>query len=301
MLVTSMILALLGGTAECGTSAALATAAAESNARFLVLGEIHGTSEAPTAFGDWVCAVSRNRPVIVGLEYEDSAQSALDNWMGSAGTEIDRQVLLASTAFTRRFEDGRSSRAMLDLLETLRALKVSGRDLRVVAFRSSTPPADGFDQNYGELTMAHSLAAMSQSRPDAQIMVLLGRFHASQQPIGEVRPAFAHLPDKDVLSISLEPQGGGMWTCGGDGPIPECGRKSMSGADSGERGLRLSAEPGPFDGRLYLGPTSPSPPARGKELGQRDQPSRAGAAILLFGFQAWHKARQTSQDFSTAR
>ncbi|HET7155313.1 MAG TPA: hypothetical protein VFI87_08110, partial [Hyphomicrobiaceae bacterium] len=130
----------------------------------------------------------------------------------------------------------------------------------------SLPPAEGFDQNYGELAMAQSLAAAAQSRPDALVMVLVGRFHASQQPVGTLRPAVSHLPDKDVLSIALEPQGGSMWSCGGDGPIPECGDKSIGGADSGQRGVRFNAEPGPFDGWLSLGPTTFSPPARAREL-----------------------------------
>ena len=114
--------------------------------------------------------------------------------------------------------------------------------------------------------MAQSLSAAAQSRPDALVMVLVGRFHASQQAVGALSPAFSHLPGEDVLSIAFDPQGGGMWSCGGDGPTPQCGDKSIGGVDGGQRGVRFDAEPGPFDGWLSLGPTTFSPPAHAQGL-----------------------------------
>ena len=262
MLIATLLAALLGEPHGCFAPTGAETLIKDRQTRIVAIGEVHGTNEAPTAFGAWVCTVSDTRPVVVGLEYEDSAQPAFEAWMSSGGTDADRRALLASTAFTRRFEDGRSSRAMLELMEHLRVLKASGRDLKVVAFRPSTPPPEGFDQNYGELAMAQALSAAAQSNPDALVMVLVGRFHASQQVVGTLRPALAHFPEKDVVSIAFEPQGGRMWSCGGDGPVPECGEKAMVGSDDSQRGVRPADSTGPFDAWLMLGPTTASPPAR---------------------------------------
>jgi len=231
--------------------------------RFVILGEIHGTTETPAAFAGMVCAASAGRPVVVGLEFEDTAQPAFDAWMASKGTPADRDALLASTAFTRRFEDGRSSAAMLNLMEDLRRLRAEGREISVVAFRPGLVPPPGFDQNYGELAMAQNLSRMAQDRPGALALVLVGRFHASLQPAGAVRPAASHLPRAGLVSISLAVQGGSLWSCGGDGPTPACGPGEVPGADDGQRGVMLSpTADGRFDGSLALGPTTASPPAR---------------------------------------
>ena len=262
MLIATLMAAFFVGPYGCSAPTGTGTLIEDSQARIVAIGEVHGTSEAPEAFGNWVCTVSDTRPVVVGLEYEDSAQPAFEAWLNSRGTDADRQALLSSTAFTRRFEDGRSSVAMFELLEHLRRLKASGRDLTVVAFRPSAQLPEGFDQNYGELAMAQALSSIAQSKPDALVMILVGRFHASQQVAGTLRPALAHFPEEDILSIALQPQGGRMWSCGGDGPVPECGEKDMTGTDEGQRGIRRSESAGPFDAWLALGPTKASPPAR---------------------------------------
>ena len=231
--------------------------------RFVILGEVHGTTEAPSAFGEMVCEASSGRPVVVGLEFEDMAQPAIDAWMASTGDADDRAAFLASSAFTRKFEDGRSSVAMLALFERLRLLKTEGRDVSVAAFRPTMPPPPGFDQNYGELAMAQHLSVMAQARPDALAMILVGRFHASLAPIGDFRPAASHLPPAEVVSVILTPQGGTLWSCGGDDPLPVCGINQAGGEDDGSRGIVL--RPGPdsrFNGALALGPLTASAPAR---------------------------------------
>lgn len=236
---------------------------ADPATRFVILGEVHGTTEAPAAFGELICEASSTRPVVVGLEFEDGAQPAIDRWMASTGAADDRAALLASSVFTRKFEDGRSSAAILALFDRLRALRAAGRDVSVAAFRPATYPPPGFDQNYGELAMAERLSVMAQKRPEALAMVLVGRFHASLSPVGPIRPAASHLPRDAVVSVALALQGGALWSCGGDGPTPVCGVNEAGGTDDGSRGVFLRPDsPGPFDGDLALGALTASPPAR---------------------------------------
>lgn len=235
---------------------------ASPTTRMAIVGEVHGTTETPSAFFQMICEASAKGPVVVGLEYEDAAQTALDAWMLSDGGEVAHAALLESAAFTRRFEDGRSSAAMLELLSNLRDLKVDGRPISVIAFRPTSHRAEGFSQGYDELEMGRSLSRMIQDHPDAFSMVLVGRFHASKTMIGSLLPAVAHLPRDDIVSVQLNLQGGEAWTCGGDGPKPECHGRPTGGDDDGERGLILEASPdGRFDGRLSLGPLSASVPA----------------------------------------
>ena len=263
MIAAFLALTALLEASDCDAPRGVERLWASESTRLVMVGEVHGTVEVPTAFAQTVCAASASRPVVVGLEYEDSAQPAIDAWMSSEGSADDLTLLLQSTAFTRRFDDGRSSGAMLALFNELLALKRSGRSISVVAFVPSVERAQGFSQAYGELEMAQRLSRMVQGHPTSLALVLVGRFHASKSAFGALLPAAAHLPADEVVSLQLNIQGGQMWTCSGQGPEPECGPRDTGGEDDGERGVVLIEDAdGRFDGLLSLGPLSASPPAR---------------------------------------
>lgn len=106
--------------------------------RFIIVGEMHGTTEAPAIFADLICwAREVKRPIIVGIELRD--QPALDIFFMGSGNDGPRiRELLSAEEWKGR--DGRTSTAMLTLLERLRVLKGVGIVSEVVAF--STPNAD---------------------------------------------------------------------------------------------------------------------------------------------------------------
>lgn len=268
MIFTIASVLMLAQPSSCSPPAGSGQLWADPETRFVVVGERHGTVEAPATFADMVCAASTDRPVTVGVEFEDSVQPELDRWMASDGGPTARREFLTHITWTRRFQDGRSSLAMLDMLERLRTLKAEGRDLAVVAFVGGYRWESELGQKYYELAMAQGLSLMAQARPDALNMVLVGRFHASKASDGDIRPAVAHLPNADVVSLSMIEQGGQAWFCPNEdappGQPPEsvCRASPIKGTDDGARGVILDGlDDDGFDGYLAIGPTTASPPA----------------------------------------
>jgi len=109
-------------------------------APLVLVGEIHGSAEIPAAFGNLVCHALRRRPretVLVGLEIFSSAQSAIDAFLASDGGGPARAALLEHDFWRREYQDGRSSGAMLALLDALRGYGAGGGTLAV---RALDPP-----------------------------------------------------------------------------------------------------------------------------------------------------------------
>lgn len=154
----------------------------DSSTRFVFIGETHGTSEAPAAFAELVCARSAAGPVVVALEMPADMQPDLDRWLASDGGPEARDTLLAHNYWGLDHADGRSSTAMLAMLQRLHGLQAAGRDLTVRAFQPSDGRPDGFDQSYYELKMARLLIDAAMLRPDARVLVLGGSLHAMKGP-----------------------------------------------------------------------------------------------------------------------
>lgn len=261
-----MISALLASVALAQTAACAPPAGAEQlwsadGPRFVVVGEIHGTNETPAAFGELICAASEHRPVVAALELPDLMQPQLDAAL-DAPDEASAKAALAGTWFLNpRIDDGRTSKAMLALLNRLRVLKASGRDVVIHAFVPSLPHVIGVGQAYSELHMATKLSSAAYAYPDAQILVLVGNVHAGKILSDNSRvglPALAHLPPEDVISLRVSFQGGEAWNC-----REICGVHPMTPThDPDLRGVVMqSIDDGAYDGLLALGPSTASPQA----------------------------------------
>lgn len=231
--------------------------------RVIVVGEIHGTAEAPAAVGEMACVAAQVEPVIVALELEDTLQSTLDAYLSAPDTQSARATLNGSTLLNRKFQDGRSSRAMLELLERLRQLRAEGSDVSVHAFQPlSLTRGEGLDQSWYELNMAFALGQARHRRPGARIIALMGNFHARKTPLhvfpaGGI-PATGHLPESETFSLTIAQQGGSAWTCDDD----ECGAGPvLEKHDPEARGVILEpSQDGAYDGFMALGAWSASPP-----------------------------------------
>jgi hypothetical protein len=230
--------------------------------RFIFIGETHGTVEAPAAFADLVCLALDRGPVTAALEFPTAMQPTLDAFMDAETDEAARAALLAYAYGPFRFHDGRGSEAMMAMLIRLRALRREGRPLAVVATVPDSPRLRGFGQSYSELDRAAVWVEAARARPEARVLVFVGRVHAGKvrrvgSPIG--LPAAAHIRPEESLSLAIARQGGQAWLCRDD-----CGVASITPADDAAlRGVVLSPELDPaFDGLLALGPWTASPPAR---------------------------------------
>lgn len=261
LLAAALHAATLDAASECRPVAGV-EALWKDDIRYVVVGEMHGTSEAPAAFADMVCAARGQGPVTVALEFSEGMQPTRDAFMAAASDEAARAVLAAYPHGPFVHHDGRGSVAMLDLLLRLRAMKQETPSLTLVAFVPDDPYVEGFSQAYYDLDMGHRLAAAARKAPGSRVLVLVGNIHAQRKTIERLKltPAVAHLPASEVVSLYVVQQGGTAWNCGRDA----CGANPLPEAyDSAARGVIIQPYgTGAFDGVLALGPTTASEPAR---------------------------------------
>ena len=230
--------------------------------RFVIVGEIHGTTETPAAFAQLACAAAEQGPVTVALELPVAMQPQLDAFL-TAPDDATAAAILQPTIFGDvSMADGRTSVAMVEMMQAVRRLKAEGRDVTLRAFQPSSPRPPAFDdQNYHELDMASALVAAAADRPEARVLVLVGNIHASKIRFDrfDLLPAAAHLPRKATVSLNVAQQGGQSWSCQADG----CrAYDSTARYDPQARGIIM--EPvgeGAWDGVLAVGPVTASPPA----------------------------------------
>lgn len=257
----TLLAALMGGALPACTPIEGSEVLWRNDLRFVVLGELHGTAEAPAAFADMVCMALERGPVTVALEYPVQMQPVLDAFMAEPDEPAARGVLLGYEYGPFRHHDGRGSEAMMAMLQRFRTLHQAGSDLRLLATVPDSPRVDGFTQSHAELDRAHLWSTAARAAPERRMMIFVGAVHAEKSrrvgsPLG--LPAAAHFRPEEVLSLSVARQGGEAWNC-----RQSCGVNPVTAADPAERrGLVLSpAADGTFDGYLALGPTTASPPA----------------------------------------
>lgn len=232
----------------------------------LLAGEMHGTREAPEFVRSVVCAgLEEGLPVTVGLEIDRADDGAYQEFLRSDGSAAARERLLAAPFWHREFQDGRSSRAMLELMEGLRDLATRG-DLRVVLLDRPEPG----DERDG--AMAERLAEAMDERPDDLFVVLTGNIHnrlTKGMPWdGDLEPMGYRLrrlrPDARILSLDMAYPGGAVWACFGPAPS-DCKEQEVKGSPAavGRTGVELveEAEGKPYSGRYFAGPLTPSEPA----------------------------------------
>lgn len=229
-----------------------------ATSRFIVFGEIHGTTEIPALFGDVACHISRDRPIVIALEWPSDQSKAFETYIESAGLSSDR-LLLTATSDWRRIVDGRSSTAMMDMLESFRRLRTSGRVISIGTFQPRSPAA--LEQSYYELLMASELTRIAGKYPDRMVLALVGRLHAGKKPLADRDdrwPAIMHLPARDVLSLTFDDNGGAAWNC------QSAGCKSYERAAKKITPRRISlieSSFSGFDGTFSVGSlTTSSPP-----------------------------------------
>ncbi|MBF5042464.1 ChaN family lipoprotein [Aggregicoccus sp. 17bor-14] len=144
---------------------------------FLVLGEVHGTQEVPRFVGQAVChAAHLGAPVVLALELPVREQRALDRYLQSDGDEEDVEALTAGPFWHRPEQDGRSSRALVELIERARTLGRQGLRVAVLSF-----DVEGLQGSAHDAAMAQRLLAARKQQPRASFIVLTGNVHASNE------------------------------------------------------------------------------------------------------------------------
>lgn len=238
--------------------------------RVIWIGEMHGTAQQPILFGDIVCAATKTgRPVIVLLERTRSEQPAWDQFLASNGGGEAKEKLSHSPGWTLALQDGRSSKAMLDLAERLREYKaaslIAGVDL-IIDDNQQYSTSDAY-----EARMAALVSNAAAASPSALVLVYSGNAHARQSTVsygGETyREAAAHLPPGSVVSVNLSGDAGTTWAC----EETTCGPQSYAPLGPHHpRGLTRADISAGYDAVIYTGTaTTASPPAALPPIAER--------------------------------
>lgn len=244
----------------CEGAPALGARAFQS--RLLVLGEIHGTSEVPRIAKDLVCqAIAEKRsPVLLLLELDGSQSPALARYVASDGKQEERCAFLAHFEWARPGQDGRTTVAMFELIDFVRAMKRIGHPVEVAAF------AAGTDQQY-----ADNIARQLDQKPQAWAVAVVGNLHAAKQPLTyggrNIVPAVSLLERYAPVSLNMVASGGTFWGIfdGTQGVHDLDDYRDVGFAPDMLRYGKLSFEPVivgglKYDGYFAIGPATASPP-----------------------------------------
>jgi hypothetical protein len=243
----------------------------------VLLGELHGTREIPALVGALAChAGSAGAPVLVALEVPREEQRAVDAYLESDGGEDARGALLEGTFWRRPYQDGRSSEAMLALLERVRAWRQ--RDGLAVSVLALDVPGQGNTRSAG---LARRLSWARAREPGRTVLALVGNVQARvargagwDEALGTLG---GHLARAGVPVRALDARfsGGTAWTCTldtheridcGPGPVivpPGMESERGLGYQGARPFLRMLDAQGAegFHGVFYVGPVTASPPA----------------------------------------
>jgi len=227
---------------------------------FLLLGEMHGTEQAPAFAGDLACQLLKtSRPVILGLELPSSEQARLDAYLASEGDAAARAALLKGPHWdSASWADGRNSAAMLQLIERVRSWRQAGKAIQLLAF------ADGGDAGYAQRLSA------ARKQPEQLVLALVGNVHANRAQLNKLtgaRPMGSLLGDSgNTLSLNISYPGGEAWICQ-TAEVASCGIMGLRGSPKAIAAGQITLVEARrentllYDGWFDVGPLSASLPA----------------------------------------
>lgn len=200
----------------------------------VVVAEMHGTQQTAPLVRDLICsALVRGKHVSLALEAPSSA------------VDIDRRNALKSDFWKAGNADGRSSKATLDLLDSLASSRRSG-SVKVYGFAPTGMDADAWEQQAAR-------AITGGARPGDALIVVTGNFHARRggktSTLGDV------LASATTVSI-LSNAPGKIWAC-----MPTCGEHALGPEASLSLGLHKAPKHFGYDYAYVVDAYSPSPPA----------------------------------------
>ena len=237
----------------------------KSSINWIWVGEMHGSNESPAAFANLVCtALESGRRVSVALERPTTEQPALQAMLTSAKLPEAEKEVLRQPGW-QASPDGRSSKAMLQLMVSLRELCRRYPSLQVYAVDgpSYTAAPGSRDEAIGK-----SVLALKAKDEKALLFVLTGNAHAMRAPVFGYPTAAMVLPENEMITLELTNQKGSQtWVSTSIGCGPQ-----KSGLDDKDTtrpyGIYLDPSLSPIgkvDGIFALGaPLTASSPAVGE-------------------------------------
>jgi len=243
-----------------------------SGAMGVFVADMHGTAEAPAFVKALACNLLHSgRAVVLALEYPRDEQHFIDEFLRARGASPQR-ALLASPFWTRPTQDGRTSRAMLSLLDWVRQQIAHGARVRVIAFDSLAAPALSGTAafNARDKAMADCLRhELSNLGADEVPVIFTGNVHARKTkglqalnaPPGmeSAEPLGYRLKDLGYLHMNIDYRGGSAWVCPSSST---CGVREVDEPGGGVSSFSIvrSGDPA-YDLQYFVGSLTASPPA----------------------------------------
>ncbi|MEG3143198.1 hypothetical protein U1839_00910 [Sphingomonas sp. RT2P30] len=257
--------------------------------RYVVFGEMHGSTESPAFVGTIACALAaRGERLLVAVEHGSTNDAAFQ-----AAWHLPHEQFAAALqkAGWAGRNDGVASTAMLALLVRLHALKEQGGAIRIVAFNGARDDAQRArfgalpGQGPHEAAQAENIRDAASAQPYDHILVLVGNLHARKRPVDRGGVTFSPMvmqlaPPEAVVSLNMRSAGGTLWNCQlkqgvaleAGKPIPgdaiECGNHPTRDLTDLHRAPFVSLRTFPhekpdmdYDGFFWTGKVTASPPA----------------------------------------
>jgi len=233
----------------------------------VLIGEMHGTNESPRFVQEALCTALQNgHSVTVGLEIPEAESDPVDAFLGSPGDAEATARLLQGSFWQRPLQDGRSSRALLGLIQQVRAYRAEGWPVRLILIDDPTVPTRR------DHAMQAKVQAGLETAPTDVFLILTGNVHnrltrgtrwdAAYEPLGYLlRQA---LPEQRILSLNVAHTGGEAWVCFGSSPS-DCGVRRIGGNTEGGQGVEFgtAAAGDAYQGGYHVGRLTASLPAIG--------------------------------------
>ena len=231
--------------------------------RLIMFGEIHGTNEVPELVSVVVHELAKKGArILVALEIPDLLNGGISDFVAGK-TKVDE--FLAGKLFWNRdndMQDGRSSRAMLRLIQDIREYRNRGLLIDPQGFDSVVLSTTDRDR-----MMALNLHELVRNAPYDHVIILAGNYHARRTSpflgVGR-RPMASYFDRGELLTVQVRFLGGSAWNCRRRNP---CGVFELPAVSYAHPLNRVHLLPPDarnakrFDAEVVLARSTPSPPA----------------------------------------
>lgn len=223
--------------ADCAAPQGTQSLLRATSGHLMLVGETHGNEQSPAFVQSLIClAIRDGESVTLALEMFHSEQDRIETYLDSDGSSEAVDALVQPSIFWNgRSRDGRSSQAMLGLIEYVRHARQSGAEIGILAadYHPETDPDLEQAAFVRDRAMARRLEAVA---PQADRTIFLGgnvhtRRQATElhgQRLESIGSLIQHTAFKSILAVTST---GESWSCrGNEDGTSNCG-VSQDGGD----------------------------------------------------------------------
>lgn len=252
---------------ECKPPLDWERAADLAEGEILTFGELHGTDQGPDAVAEYICAVASQRSgrTMVAVEISDRWEEQLSAALVAADPA---EALIETMPDFWSGQDGRASQAVLRFLVRVAELQKAELDIDVVPFVNVSEKAFRVLREQGDQSLVEKGYAeriLDRSLSAQRTIVMVGNIHAAQQAgqytFVSFPPMASHFPEGSV-SLDMFHDAGTAWNMtNGVGALKTSRARKRSDTEGPYPRIVFNEDLEPyFDGYLYVGPLTGSPP-----------------------------------------